>query len=310
MQPMMSISAVERDTGLSKDALRVWERRYGFPVPVRDALDERAYPLDQVEKLRILKRLLDQGYRPGKIIHHSTRELQELARQAGQTSNPEAKAEDGPAQSLLQGYLDLCKTHQVEALRHSLSQAQSRMGLERFITELLAPLNRMVGEAWASGALQVFEEHLYTESVQTVMRNAITLLQRPAGQASARPHILLTTLPQEQHGLGLLMAEAIFVLEGASCISLGVQTPIMDIVNAARSQDADIVALSFSNAMNPRQVLAGLEDLRSKLPASTAIWVGGHCQVLARRPPVSAKILANLADIPQALAEWHASHPA
>ena len=34
----LAISAVERDTGLSKDVLRVWERRYGFPVPERDEI--------------------------------------------------------------------------------------------------------------------------------------------------------------------------------------------------------------------------------------------------------------------------------
>ena len=32
-----TIADVERDTGLSKDTLRVWERRYGFPLPLRDA---------------------------------------------------------------------------------------------------------------------------------------------------------------------------------------------------------------------------------------------------------------------------------
>jgi len=35
-----NIAAVERDTGLSKDVLRMWERRYGFPVPNRDANGE------------------------------------------------------------------------------------------------------------------------------------------------------------------------------------------------------------------------------------------------------------------------------
>jgi len=39
-----SIAAVERDTGLAKDTLRVWERRYGFPAPARDANGERLYP--------------------------------------------------------------------------------------------------------------------------------------------------------------------------------------------------------------------------------------------------------------------------
>lgn len=308
MQITMSIGAVERDTGLSKDALRVWERRYGFPTPVRDSLGERAYLLDQVDKLRILKRLLDQGHRPGKIIHYGMEELQQLVQQSVLATAESVSASDATL-STLQGYLDLCKTHQTEALRHGLSQALSRMGLERFIVELLAPLNRLVGESWANGALQIFEEHLYTESVQVVMRAAISSLQLPRGKIPAGPRILLTTLPLEQHGLGLLMAEAIFTQEGASCISLGVQTPIMDIIGAAQAQNADIVALSVSGAMNPRLVLEGLTDLRGKLPVSTELWVGGDCPVLARRPPEAVYVLTHLADISASLSAWHARHP-
>lgn len=304
----MSIGAVERDTGISKDALRVWERRYGFPTPSRDDLGERAYSFEQVDKLRLLKRLLDQGHRPGKIMHYSTEELQQLVQKSvlAATGTTDASSASEADSALLQGYLDLCKTHQAEVLRHRLSQALSRMGLERFIVEVLAPLNRLVGDAWANGALQVFEEHLYTESVQIVMRAAISML--PQGKESARPRILLTTLPQEQHGLGLLMAESIFVLDGASCISLGVQTPTIDIASAARSQSADIVALSFSGAMNPRHVLEGLNDLSSKLPAGIELWVGGHCPVLSRRPPESVHVLSNLADIPDSLRDWRARH--
>ncbi|MGZ8253883.1 MAG: MerR family transcriptional regulator, partial [Burkholderiaceae bacterium] len=69
--PDLPIAAVERDTGLSKDTLRVWERRYGFPQPLRDANGERVYPQDQVDKLRLIKRLMDQGHRPGKIAECS-----------------------------------------------------------------------------------------------------------------------------------------------------------------------------------------------------------------------------------------------
>ena len=65
---LFNISAVERETGLTKDTLRVWERRYGFPHPVRDDNGDRAYTTQQITKLRLIKRLLDQGHRPGKII--------------------------------------------------------------------------------------------------------------------------------------------------------------------------------------------------------------------------------------------------
>ncbi|MGA0089539.1 MAG: MerR family transcriptional regulator, partial [Burkholderiaceae bacterium] len=75
----LSIAAVERDTGLSKDTLRVWERRYGFPNPERDHFGERIYSIDQVDRLRAIRRLMDAGYRPGKIIGLSLEDLQALA---------------------------------------------------------------------------------------------------------------------------------------------------------------------------------------------------------------------------------------
>ena len=37
----LTIAAVERETSLSRDTLRAWERRYGFPAPLRDANGER-----------------------------------------------------------------------------------------------------------------------------------------------------------------------------------------------------------------------------------------------------------------------------
>ena len=57
--PGWTIAEVERETGLAKDTLRVWERRYGFPTPERDAQGERRYDEAQVQRLRWIKRLLD-----------------------------------------------------------------------------------------------------------------------------------------------------------------------------------------------------------------------------------------------------------
>ena len=76
------------------------------------------------------------------------------------------------------------------------------------------------------------------------------------------PRVLLTTLPGEQHGLGLLMVEALLVPEGAQCISLGTQTPIDDIRNAALAHKVHVVALSFSAAFPLRQAGEGLATLR------------------------------------------------
>ncbi|NGZ85761.1 MerR family transcriptional regulator [Duganella aceris] len=303
LQPVSStISDVERDTGVAKETLRVWERRYDFPQPLRDPNGERVYPIDQVHKLRLVKRLIDLGFRPGKVIKYSADELQALTGKATGAANGTTAA--APE---LQTYLELCKSHQMEALRRKLSQALLMMGLKSFVTELVAPLTALVGEAWASGALATFEEHLYTESLTVVMRSAIFAMPQASSSNAGAPRIMLTTLPQERHGLGLLMAEAMCVAEGAHCISLGVQTPLLDIVEAARVQRVDIIALSFSVAMNPRQALDGLAELHTRLAGGAELWAGGGNAALKRRRPPFVRVFA-LADISGAIAEWRMRH--
>lgn len=299
----LNISAAERDTGLSKDTLRVWERRYGFPQPDRDAFGERAYPLEQIERLRVIRRLLDGGHRPGKLMALSDDALAMLALEAD--ARPDPLASMGTDQDDLLRLIDLVKAHDVEALRAGLSQAAVRMGLDRFVMSVCAPLNALVGEAWARGQIEIFEEHLYTESIQVVLRNAISSI--PA--ASPRPRVLLTTFPQEVHGLGLLMAEALLALEGCRCLSLGIQTPVMDIARAAQAQRADIVALSFSACLNANQVLDGLAELRARLDPGTDIWAGGQSAALQRALPSGIFTLRALADIGPAVQRWHADHP-
>jgi len=294
----LTIASVERDTGLSKDALRVWERRYGFPAPERDALGERLYPLEQVEKLRTLKRLLDLGHRPGRIVRLPIEDLQRLARASrGDSARGLVSV---ASQDELDRLLRLLTAHRFDELRGQLSQLLLRKGLARFVADVVAPMNELVGEAWTRGDLQIFAEHLYTEAVQGLLRSAIGSIPR----ADQRPRVVLTTFPQEPHGLGILMAEAVLALDGCHCISLGVQTPVWDITLAAEAQRADIVALSFSAAVNPNQALEGLAELRGKLSAAVAIWAGGACPALHRRPPPGVLALRSLDDIASALLHW------
>jgi methanogenic corrinoid protein MtbC1 len=294
----LSIAAVERDTGLSKDTLRVWERRYGFPAPLRDAGGERAYPLEQIDKLRLVKRLIDAGHRPGRIVAMPLAQLQGLA-EGDLAGGRSVGATGGDA---LATYLEQLKAHEVTGLRRQLGQACMRMGLARFVTELVAPLNTRVGEAWMRGQLAVFEEHVYTECVQDVLRGAIARL--PEVDPSARPRVLLTTFPGEPHGLGLLMAQALLALDGAACLSLGVGTPVWDIALAANAYRCDIVALSFTGCMNPNQVVEGLTELRSKLVPQVELWAGGAQPALHRRPVPGVRAIAALDDAHDALRRW------
>lgn len=289
----LPIAAVERDTGLLKDTLRVWERRYGFPQPLRDANGERLYPPEQIARLRQIKRLIDQGMRPGKIFAADEATLNEWL--GKEEVRPAAPTQCAELIALLQG-------QRSEELRNALQQSLLRHGLQRFVTELVAPMNVEVGLAWLRGEITVGEEHLYTEQVQNVLRGAVQALRNPGAQ----PRILLTTLPDELHSLGLLMAEALLVPEGTHCTSLGTQTPLGDIVSTAIGGAFDIVALSFSTNYPARQAWANLAELRRLLPAGIALWAGGR-HLCERAPTIEGlRFLAEIDDVLIALEAWQA----
>ena len=123
----LSIAAVERDTGFSKDTLRVWERRYGFPLPARDDGGERAYPLEQLERLRVIKRLLDAGHRPGRVVPMPAKDLHRLA--ASTVDAPSSRGGSVLASEGVREYLALIQRHEVDALGHRLAVDARRLGL-------------------------------------------------------------------------------------------------------------------------------------------------------------------------------------
>jgi len=290
----MLIAEVERATGIARATLRVWEQRYGFPRPGRNASGERTYSAEQVQRLRTIQQLVRAGHRPGSIVSLGTPALQKLAKAA--SHRVASSIPDDPL-------LKVLREHDAEALIRNLRRSVTELGLERFVLQLGA-LNRTVGNAWECGQLQVFEEHAYVEAVQSVLRQCLLDLPAPAGQG--RPSVLLTTLPGEPHGLGLLMAQAVFALQGCKCVSLGVQVPVGQVVAAAAAYRCDAVALSFSAAAQSRNVLAALQLMRSQLPESTQIWVGGSSPAIQRRDIEGVRTLLGIEEVRLAVEQFRA----
>ncbi|MDI6747968.1 MAG: MerR family transcriptional regulator [Rhodocyclaceae bacterium] len=288
-----NIAAVERDTGLSKDVLRVWERRYGFPQPDRDTNGDRLYPTVQVERLRLIKRLMDQGHRPGKLLALNDAELATLP------TRHKTELPDDPAaisESELDELLEPIRRHHAANYLMAMQQRLARQGMLGFVEDTIAPLTDHVGKAWESGVIEVFEEHLYTELTMRLLRQAIaTLPARPQGR-----RILLTTVPDERHALGLLMVEAVLSIEGAHCIPLGPQMPLIEIARAAEAHQVEVVALSFSSAFPQRQITGLLQQLETLLPAGIELWAGGAGVANLPKTP-GIRFISTLASARQAL---------
>lgn len=290
---LASIGQAERDTGVSKDTLRIWERRYGFPRPTR--IDgERRYRAEEIERLRLIKRLIDGGGRPGQLMEKTVAELEQMAQQPAIASRPQQA-----------DWLALLRAHDTAELERRLAQSLMQQGVSAFIAGTLAPLNETVGNAWAAGHIAIFEEHLYSETVQRLLRSVIASLPG----RSRGPRVLLTTLPKEQHGIGALMVEALLAADGVPCIALGPQTPVPDILAAVAAHRVDVVALSFSAHFNAKAALAALTALRELLPRRVGLWIGGRLTPQLRNLPEGVARLHGFEALEAALRDWRDAAP-
>lgn len=294
-----SISRVERETGISKDMLRMWERRYGFPLPVRMANGVRAYSAQDIERLLRIKKLVNLGHRPGKLVELSITQLDSILALPAPTIKCDTT--HGEVVVLLQCLRD----GQLSLLEQKLKLWLLRYGLEAFVSDLLPDLLGSIGDSWQTGEVPIHQEHLLTELLQNQLRRSLTKLPKSETQS---PKVLLTTLPSEQHGLGLLMLEVFLTLEGAYCINLGVQTPVESIAQAVLEYQVDIVCLSLSEAVIPKLGQQQLKALDSILDEAVLVWLGGVGAVQVK--PKSARFVRqqSINESLAALQAWRLAH--
>ena len=284
---LYSIGAVERDTGIGRDTLRVWERRYGFPEPVRSEKGERKYSEKQIRQLQRIRRLLDQGMRPGKLLTLGEQGLDEL----------EASLQSWQPVQLEQAVSELIEAiHSTDAeLIESLLQKQyQQQGMQGFILKTVVPLLNTVGEFWARGKLQVFQEHFLSQQLIRFLNTEITRLQKHA----RKPRVLLATLPGEEHTLGLLMVAAMLSSHGVSTINIGADVPMDQIGHAVEQFNVDIVGITFSGAYQYKNIRPLLIELRELIADDIEIWTGGEGVRRLRKLPVGVTKFSTLEKLP------------
>ena len=141
--------------------------------------------------------------------------------------------------------------------------------------DVLCPLLRETGSAWAHGAERVWEEHFASHAVRTIVESLYLEVQREVATIPKRgTHVLLACPPKEQHDLGLRMLSDRFELAGYDVVFLGADTPLDDITAAAHATGAGIVALSVSTTFERIELRSFIDSLRTQLDG-IRIVIGG-----------------------------------
>lgn len=290
-ESLWSMRAVSQRTGLSEHTLRAWEKRFGFPDPVRLDSGHRRYPPEQVRRLTAIQSALVRGHRIGDVIRLDEAGIDALL--ASDSGLP-----DETHRETTGTYLEACLRLDSEELATMMRQDAAILGVTRFLSEKVVPFVTAIGEGWEEGVVSIRHEHVASETVEGILRELRTPLERGL---SGRP-VLLATLPGELHSLGLQIVSLMIVARGVPVRVVGVETPIVEIAESASALRAPVVALSMTEAGVSQSTGRLIEELHEMLPPGTTLWLGGRGASRLRGLPAGVSVAAALEDIDELVA--------
>lgn len=299
-EPRYRIGTLARLTGVTTHAIRIWERRYSALAPSRTAGGARLYTDGDVQRLRLVKKLLERGYTISAVAKLDIAELARLAPLEAAASSPAPGSEsEARARLLIEELLAAIAELDLERAGRTLLQATNAFSPHDLVTQVLAPTLDQIGQRWESGEICVASEHAASALLRTQL--GALLAAQPVG---GKPPVVCTTPAGEQHELGALLAAVLIAMHGRRAIFLGANLPAEQVAQAARLSKAGAVALSLvgiSSDLARQELLT----ICKALPPGVEVLVGGRRVAELPGLPERVQVLSSLWE----LENWLRSAP-
>lgn len=269
---MHPIQVVSRRTGLSKDVIRAWEKRYRIVEPKRHTTGRRLYSDNDIQRLSLLKKATHTGRRISDLSVLSDKELvQLLAADNVQFAlhTPEI-SRVSEYDEYLQPLITSINQLDESGIYLSLVNASTALPQMTFFEQVVSPALAYVGESWKNGRLRIGHEHLASTQIKRFLMN---LLERelPVG-----PSLLVTTPVGQRHELGALMAAIIAAMEGWRSRYMGPDMPATEIAAAAVASESKGILLSMLSRADETLLADEMNTLANALPEDMFVIVGGN----------------------------------
>ncbi|CAI4029953.1 Cobalamin B12-binding domain-containing protein [Nitrospira tepida] len=262
------IHRVAKLTGLTKDVIRVWERRYGLLKPIRGANRYRNYSDEDVLLLRFLKQEQERGYSIGDLAELGRDEL--LAR-ARQSALPARSPDSNPYARLIEQLIQSLDPLDKTSFERKLNGAVAIVPFDEALHGMLIPLQQRVGELWHEGRLSVAVEHYVSKVVQQKLFSVMNQLAPP----DHGPKVVVACPPKETHELGAQTVAYHCAVRGFRVIYLGPNTPIDDLSALCLDVQPALVLLSMTLGGPDDELHALAKALAHKIKPLCPVGLGG-----------------------------------
>jgi len=262
------IHRVAKLTGLSKDVIRVWERRFDLLQPTRGANRYRQYSDEDVALLRYLKEQLDAGGSIGELSKLGREELLGRAR----ASAPRLSFIERTFGRLLQELLSTLDPFDRVTFEKRLNGAVAVVPFEDALHRILLPLQEQIGLLWHEGQVTEALEHYVTKQVQQKIFSAMN--QLPVAEFGAK--VVVACPPGEEHDIAALTVTYRCRVRGCRVYHLGANVPLASLASLCRAVEPDLTILSVPLVLAEARAAELLQTLVYDVRPVSPLAVGGH----------------------------------
>lgn len=257
------IKTVSTLTGVSRNTLLAWERRYGFVVPERTDNGYRVYSDSDVARLREVKALVDAGH----AVSEAIALLEENRRRGSIPPSMDPEEQRQQREDLLAALLAYDRTRADAVVAGFAGESFAEL-----LDSIYFPILRDLGDGWETGRYTVAQEHFASAYIRERMtRMLINLGCGPAGG----PRVVMACYPDDPHELGLLGLSIRFALAGWRSVFLGAKMPEADLVDFLQGHPAQLLCVSTIQQVD-REALEGYaRRVRAALPEQVGFAVSG-----------------------------------
>lgn len=247
------IGTLARESGISPDLIRAWEKRYELWSPERGKGGQRLYSEADLQLVRHIAKITRQGLRIGELAAMGRENLlQQL--EIGNTTAEFQQADsterfyDNELESYIAPLVTAAQTLDVLALRDGLNRALLELSPDKVVYEVIHPIMAKVGEACLSGKISIAGEHLISGMGEHYLRNCIEQASQAVPEKE-RPAVLCSCFPEELHRLGLLIVMYTLAREGCGPVYLGSSLPLESLEQAIVQIQPQSVWLSVTDSL-------------------------------------------------------------
>lgn len=282
MNETLNVKAVTHLTGLNEHTLRAWERRYGAVKPSRSETGRRSYTDDDVERLRLMRKLTERGFAIGGLARRSYLELQETLVNAMALDESAAVATPpipaSPLATFGQNVEAALLNYDLALIYRLLQEARVKSSAKQFVLDLIQPLIASVGHMITIGRFSIAQEHALSAIVKSHLTDILSSL-RHGTAIKGRDSIAFATMEGDLHEIGILICAVLCAVEGHLVQYIGPNMPPEPLVDALLAMETTMIVLGVTPSVRGAKSWK-LDDylaaLSKGLPKKHEIWIGGQ----------------------------------